>query len=386
MIDARTLLILAAVVELTLAAGLWIGVRQGPAIGAWAGGLAARALAFAVLGLALSLKEGALAVAGASLALAFTLHAHALLRFEQRSLPGWVHPTAIAGVALPLQLLAGEPASAALFGGVAAGLASCGLALFAWHHRGAVGLSPARFVLAGSLAVAGLAFALRGIVLAADPEPLASLATPHGFAAGALLVGAAALFTATLGFVLMHLERAIQQSARLSTLDPLTGACNRRTFHEAAERELARARRSNLPLSLVLLDIDHFRALNEEHGHAVGDAVLAQVAHAVRAALRQEDMLVRFGGDELLVLLPGVPGPGAVTVAGRIRNNVAAAAIEAEGRGFSVTVSLGVSARLDEGPESVEDLVARAASALALAQERGRNRVVALSLGRANAA
>jgi len=106
----------------------------------------------------------------------------------------------------------------------------------------------------------------------------------------------------------------------------------------------------------------------------------------LRNALRKEDMLVRFGGEEFLVLLPDVPGPGAVVVAGRLRKAVASEEIALGDLRLTATVSAGVAARLDEGPESVDTLVARAEEALALAKRRGRNRVVALSLGRSIAA
>jgi len=196
----------------------------------------------------------------------------------------------------------------------------------------------------------------------------------------------AAAIGSTLAFLLLQKERAEGEAQRLATIDPLTGAWNRRTFHEIAEREMARARRAGQPLSIVMLDIDHFRAVNEKHGHKVGDEVLARFADVVRSALRKEDMVVRYGGEEFVVLLPEVPGPGAVVVAGRIRRAVAGTEIEAAGGKFTLTASLGVAARLDEGPESIDELLDRAGSALALAKERGRNRVVALSLGRSIAA
>src|SRR5438046_8091820 len=129
---------------------------------------------------------------------------------------------------------------------------------------------------------------------------------------------------------------------------------------------MARARRPGQPLSIILLDIDNFRPLNDRHGHREGDAILQRVADVVRGALRKEDMLVRYGGEEFLVLLPDVPGPGAVVVAGRIRKAVEAQAFEVGGTAVPVTVSVGVSARLDEGPESIEGLLARADEALSL--------------------
>ena len=181
-------------------------------------------------------------------------------------------------------------------------------------------------------------------------------------------------------------SRAQAEATRLATTDPLTGAYNRRTFHELAEREMSRARRASQPLSIIMLDVDHLRRLNDDYGHRAGDEVLQRIADLVRTALRKEDMLVRFGGEQFLVILPEVSGPGAVVVAGRIRRAVSDTTIEAAGHALQVTVSLGVAARLDEGPESVDGLVARAESALALAKQRGRNRVVALSLGRSIAA
>jgi diguanylate cyclase (GGDEF)-like protein len=135
-----------------------------------------------------------------------------------------------------------------------------------------------------------------------------------------------------------------------------------------------------------MADIDHFSAINARHGTGFGDEVLQAAAGAIRSALRQEDMLVRFGGGAFLVFLPDVAGPGAVVVAGRMRKAVAAARIAAGAEPVALTVSAGVAARLDEGPESLDSLLARAEEALALAQRRGRDRVVALSLGRSMAA
>ena len=137
---------------------------------------------------------------------------------------------------------------------------------------------------------------------------------------------------------------------------------------------------------MIMLDIDSFRAVNEQHGHRAGDQVLQKIGEILRASLRKEDMLVRFGGEEFLVWLPDVAGPGAVVVAGRLRKSLAAHEIEVGPHKVALTMSAGVAARLDEGPESVDRLVARSEEALMLAKRRGRNRVVALSLGRSIAA
>ena len=387
MLDLRTLLILLAAADLILAAALWIGASQGmrDGLAQWAASLAVRALALAIFALGSAPGSGALAVAGALLALSITLQAAALLAFERRPFAPWMHTAVIAAVAVPLQLVERDAAMAILFGGVMFGSLLLGVAAIARQVR-SVPRSRARRILFACFLAAGVCFVLRGIGGVLVANPMGGFDAPSGFAAGTLLACFAAALAATLGFLLLQKERADAEALRLATMDALTGAYNRRTFHEAAERELSRARRAGTPLSMILLDIDHFRAVNEKYGHAVGDQVLARFADIVRGALRKEDMLVRFGGEEFLVLLPDVAGPGAVVVAGRIRRAVAADEIEASGQRFALTASLGVAARLDEGPESVDGLLARASSALALAKQRGRNRVVALSLGRSIAA
>jgi diguanylate cyclase (GGDEF)-like protein len=386
MIDVRTLLIFVAVADLLIAAVVVIGAgrRLQDGLAPWSGSLAVRAVAL-LLFARFEPLSGALPLAAGLLALSISLQAHALIAFERRALPAWMHSAAIAALVVPFALLAGDAAAAILFGGLVYGTLLAAAAAIAWHVR-----PPATYrsrgILGACFAVAAFAFWTRGIsaVLAADP--LLAFAAPGTFASAAFIAAGVAALVSSFGFVLLHKERADAEAQRLATMDPLTGAYNRLTFQEIAERELARAKRAGQPLSIIMVDIDHFRAINEKHGQRVGDEVLQAVAQAIRSALRKEDMLVRFGGEEFVVLLPEVAGPGAVIVGGRIRKAVAANEISAGGRRFPLTVSAGVSARLDEGPESVDSLIARADEALALAKRRGRNRVVALSLGRSIAA
>jgi diguanylate cyclase (GGDEF)-like protein len=386
-IDLRTVLVLLAITDLAIAAAVWIGAsrRVGDGLSHWAAALLVRALACGVYASEAEPQAGVLALGSALAALSVTLQAGALGAYGRRPLPAWVHTAVIAAVAAPFPLLANEPSLAFLFGGVMFGTLFAATAAIAAHLR-APRDSSARRLLTWSLAIAAGALYLRALAAMLNAAPTGSVGSPGGVAAAALLIVFAACIVATLGFIMLHKERAEAEALRLATIDPLTGAYNRRTFHEIAERELSRVRRAGQPLSIVMVDIDHFRQVNERHGHRVGDAVLAKVAESIRSALRKEDMLVRYGGEEFLVLLPDVPGPGAVVVAGRVRRTVAAAPVEAHGLQLPVTVSLGVAARLDEGPESIEGLLARADSALALAKQRGRNRVVALSLGRSIAA
>lgn len=387
MIDLGTLLLLLAVADLMLAAALWLGASQRlrDGLSHWAGSLVVRAVGLALLAGQGNFHGGALAVGAALLVLSMTLQAAALLAFDRRALAAWIHTALIAGVAVPLQLLEPDRGAAVVFGGIVFGTILLVIAIVAARLQSTPG-SRARAILVACFATAGVACSLRGIGAVLQADPLAGFHGPSGFAAATFLGAFAAAIASTFGFLLLHKERADAEARRLATIDPLTGAYNRATFHEIAERELSRARRQGRPLSIVMFDIDHFRAINEKHGHRLGDEVLRKFADLVRSALRKEDMLVRYGGEEFLVMLPDVPGPGAVVVAGRIRRYVANEPIEVGAEKFAVTVSLGVAARLDEGPESIDTLLDRADSALALAKERGRNRVVALSLGRSIAA
>jgi diguanylate cyclase (GGDEF)-like protein len=259
------------------------------------------------------------------------------------------------------------------------------LAGIAWQLH-APSSREARAVMVAAFALAAMAFYIRGVSAVFTAEPLRAFVAPTLFESGLYLVAYAVVLVSTFGFVMLHRDRADATQRVQSTIDPVTGAYNRSVFKEVAEREFSRARRAGHPLSLLLLDVDQFGECLQEHGPRFGDAVLKRLAEIVRGALRKEDLLVRFGASQFLVILPDVPGPGAVVVAGRIRREVEHEPFEFEGHPAALTVSAGVAARLDEGPESIDSLLGRAADALALAQRRGRNRVVALSLGRSIAA
>jgi diguanylate cyclase (GGDEF)-like protein len=163
---------------------------------------------------------------------------------------------------------------------------------------------------------------------------------------------------------------------RQSVLDPLTGLFNRRHFDAALKRELARARRKNVPVSLVLVDIDHFKRVNDDYGHAVGDAVLRTIAQQLRLGIREGDIACRYGGEEMVLLLPECSAADAGTRAEAIRLALAAIAPHPQGEGPQrVTASFGVAA-YPVHAQDAEALFWAADKALYRAKEQGRNRVV----------
>jgi len=166
------------------------------------------------------------------------------------------------------------------------------------------------------------------------------------------------------------------QLRELATRDELTGLFNRRQFLDLADKALSDTERDTSSLTLCMLDVDHFKAVNDQHGHAVGDRVLVQIARAAASAIRSGDVLARIGGEELAVLLPHTDVAGALHVAERVREAIAALDVEGhDGQRVRPTASLGVAA-FTPG-DKVEDLMRRADVALYRAKANGRNRVVA---------
>lgn len=163
---------------------------------------------------------------------------------------------------------------------------------------------------------------------------------------------------------------------RLTTVDGLTQVFNRRYFEDAIERELSRSRRYARPLSLVLLDIDYFKKINDTFGHLAGDAVLKEVAGVVRSRTRREDVLARYGGEEFALLLPEIDEKGAAQLAEKVRKLVERHAFEFDGETIPVTVSAGV-ATVQRKSEEPQELIRRADEKLYESKTAGRNRVTA---------
>ena len=167
---------------------------------------------------------------------------------------------------------------------------------------------------------------------------------------------------------------ALGEVRRLATTDFLTGLYNRRHFFEMAEREFQRARRYGQSLCAMMLDLDHFKLVNDTYGHAVGDQVLKEIAECCRNELRGVDVLGRYGGEEFAIMLPEIDLSTAFQVAERLRKSIARKTVDAKRSLLVITVSIGVSAVEDEDL-SVEDVIGRADKALYSAKRGGRNRV-----------
>lgn len=194
---------------------------------------------------------------------------------------------------------------------------------------------------------------------------------------GALLV---LPLLATVGFLLMCTERSQAELERTARLDYLTGIYNRRAIEELASREIRAARRHGKDLAILLLDVDHFKCVNDEHGHDAGDQALVEAVRRMREALRAEDLIGRQGGEEFVVVMPGQDLASAQAAAERLRRDFAGDAMRVVAGNSPVealvTVSIGVAA-LHASDAQWSHLLRRADRAMYAAKAAGRNAVVA---------
>jgi diguanylate cyclase (GGDEF)-like protein/PAS domain S-box-containing protein len=180
--------------------------------------------------------------------------------------------------------------------------------------------------------------------------------------------------------IVLHDTTAQREHERLlvtlATTDPLTGLLNRRSFSDAAERELKRHVRYERPLSVIMIDIDHFKRVNDTYGHAVGDLVISAVVERCRRCVRDVDLVARLGGEEFAVLAPETSGANAAILAERLRAVACSAPVATPAGLVEVTVSLGVASLRESGGDTLGAMLERADVGLYAAKRGGRNRVV----------
>ncbi|HKK34093.1 MAG TPA: diguanylate cyclase [Desulfomicrobiaceae bacterium] len=167
----------------------------------------------------------------------------------------------------------------------------------------------------------------------------------------------------------------LQEKLRFNAMhDPLTGILNRGAVLERLYSELARSRRENQPMTLAMLDLDHFKVVNDTHGHLAGDEVLRETTRRIKNIVRDYDIVGRYGGEEFLIVIPGADRESALTVYERIREGIGARAMDTTVASLVVTASMGVAEY--DGIMSDQELIQLADDALYRAKDQGRNRVV----------
>ena len=225
-------------------------------------------------------------------------------------------------------------------------------------------------VVAAFYACMGLVLPLRAIALLLIGESRLNLDPDNAWQVPIYVFGFVYLVVTSLGFLLMCKTRAEAEMRLQARTDDLTGLANRRALDEAIAQAFARARRTQRPFAIVMVDIDRFKFINDTHGHAVGDATLAAFSARLAGALREPDRAYRYGGEEFCLLLAGTDAAGARTLAERAREQIA---LPFEGTMRALTASFGVTTWQPD--DTFDTLFRRADRALYSAKHGGRNRV-----------
>ena len=177
-------------------------------------------------------------------------------------------------------------------------------------------------------------------------------------------------------FLYERLKKEKVKYEKLAITDYLTGIYNVRYFYKRLEEEFSRAERYRIPLSCIMLDIDHFKRINDRYGHRIGDIALREFAQLVKRHTRKSDLLARYGGEEFIILLPQTPAKGAVIEAERLRKKVKEHQFKPIKASYRITVSLGVACTSDEKIKNYDDLIHVADNCLFKAKEKGRDQIV----------
>lgn len=380
MLDQPTLLFVLALLQGLLALvalSLRFGLREKAlGLGAWAASLACVALAAALLAAGFAQTSSAILVQNALWVPSMVLTPIAVRRFL--GFPSGARP--FAAIALATYAVAAGAT-------VLAGWAELRLTLLASLHVACLvaalhallrahprlgGLGP--LLMAVGLAMLALVQGWRAATVLLEGADAARFLV-GGFVVPVLLVSAMlALTCITVGFLLLATERVRRDLHSLASRDPLSGLLNRRGFHELADPLLALSGRRDAPVALAVIDLDDFRRLNEQGGHALGDHAIARVGARLLAESRAEDVVARFGGEEFVVLMPLTDAEGAWRFAERLRLAVAAelAGLAAAPSGMTASIGLVVA----RGPADFPALYRRADEALYRAKAEGKDRVI----------
>ena len=380
--DTPTLLIVLIVSNFLMAEAMWIAFagrfREG--LGQWSGALVVQGTAWVLVVARGEIGDlAAISAAAALLAYCWSLQMSALLAFHKRPTPRWLIYGPVIIAFLVFFIYIRDPRTRLAFSGLAFGIAHLVTGAALLHYRVAAE-HRTRWLLAGSFFLMAGGLLWLGFTAWFEPETILPTSGTSPAPGPALLAFYAVTIGSSFAFLLMHKERADRETYELATTDSLTGVYNRRTFSELAEPQLSRSRRSKLPVSLLMLDLDHFKRINDTYGHLAGDDVLKAFSQLVRNLLRKEDLLARYGGEEFVVLLPGSPQEAAKVLAERIRDETASKQLDANGHLVRATVSIGVSSEAGDTLPSLEAMLGRADEALYKAKNDGRNNVVALPM------
>ncbi len=378
--DIRTGVIVCAVLAL-LIDGLLLAVYRSlpasyrPSLRWWLAGSVLHPIGFLLLGMRDMIPAWlSVVVANTLLGIALSCTAISLRMFygvEQRRGRLWITTGCITTIAA--WFLYAEPSQhwrTALIPALLAVLVGSSARAF-FHRGGPKGLIPA--LTGGVFALGTAMLVFRSMHELIEPsEVIFDASISHVMAFG--VIGLLPVLS-TICFLLICMHECQLELERAARMDFLTGICNRRAIDDLSLRAIAAARRHGTPLSLMIIDVDHFKRINDEFGHQAGDRALVETVRRIRDSLRSEDLVGRLGGEEFVVVMPNTDGDSARAAAERIRVAFADTPMPIEGRDMAISVSVGV-ALLVAGDTLFSHLLRRADHAMYAAKAAGRKRVM----------
>lgn len=382
-LDARTLLFALTLTNALMVFSLFLatfggqGYRKREGMGKWAAAMLLETVAWTLIAARGALPDFfSIVVANGCLASAHALWLAAICEFQRRSIPRWQVAAPIALTVAMTALLIDDMHSRFVWGSLIYGFQMALIARALWSDPEIRSGSAWRLLFGGTclilvLLVLRALAALSGQVEFAQPM---GGVPPNPLQVALFVAVMATALLGSIGFVLMVKERVDREIMQLAMTDSLTCIPNRRALIEHAERALAR--RSGLPLALLMIDLDHFKEINDTRGHPVGDEVLCKVAALLAARLRRQDVLARYGGEEFCVLAPDTDAAGAQVLAESLRQTVANAPIQTKSGPYSVTVSIGFTVCRANGESDLARILAEADAALYGAKHGGRNQTL----------
>jgi len=354
-------------------------LRQ-PALRVWAQASWSLLFGYAFLGARFLLPAWiSIWVGNALILLGLLLYTQALsIYLLDRRLSAWSWlPLGLVTALIPFMLSWSFAARTAVMSFAVVALIVPSIVLVVRHHR--KGETSLRLV-GLTMAMTALVVLVRGVHSLLEPQAYQDLMEDSLLQGLTFLVSFVSLLGTGFGFVLASFERMAKQMEEMASLDGMTGCLNRSTTDALLAHSLERGRRDGAPVAFALFDLDHFKLINDRHGHRAGDDALRAVVRVVKARLRGADVLGRMGGEEFGLILPGTDAPGAQRLVDDMRRSIEQLALrDDQGRALALTVSAGVAVAASNQKLGAERLFALADQALYRAKDAGRNCVMVWS-------
>ncbi len=382
-LDPRTLLfslILTyglSVLSMLVAASSQNGSRTRDGMGKWAAALFLQALAWALIAARGNIPDiFSVIISNGLIAAAYALMLAAVYEFQRRQAPRWQYLVPVALTLLMVTVLLKDIRGRFIWDFIIYGFQMVLIARALLTDRNNRGGRAWRLLL-GGVAMIMLVLLLRAYAALTGHFEFAQPQNTLALQPAQFIAYIAAMATALLGsigFVLMVKERSDGEVMHLAMTDSLTQIPNRRALMKSAEQALAR--RTGLPVAILMIDLDHFKPINDTYGHQTGDEVLCRVVDRLNGRLRQHDVLGRYGGEEFCVVAPDSDAKGALALAESLREKIAAAPFATNHGEISVSVSIGISTCEANSMCELDEILSQADAALYAAKQAGRNRVV----------